>query len=233
MLALSAAWMDDHGASLLAVPEVVPLRPEVAARALDLAAATKASQSSPDLAALALEGIQVDNRHDNAIRAIWWGYTAFAALVRARGGPTAEADAMTVEQERNARVPDGLSATQGTFLAEAGAAMRAGRTTSSDDRAKLAEMKLGTGHLEEALDLWLANGARLGEIERARAKLGASSAPGVLVARNRWVTVIGTILSNLDISSAEKKAVDALREPVLEAAAKAATRSAAPASQQG
>jgi hypothetical protein len=233
MLALSGAWLGQHRATLEGIAELSPLlfRLEEAHEAL------RGSQPSPQastdrLRKVLAEAREIDDRHDHAVRSLHFALSA--AIEHHLSQEEPDIDLIThIEVLRDLVLPDGLATTQASYESEAGMAARAAEAVASDRQAQRLLEKIHVLARVTGMDLlatWSELGSRLGalEIERASLSDGAQGAPRSSArARNGWLSIVATMLSVADHSSARPEALAAFRAPLEQACAAAAQRHAA------
>jgi hypothetical protein len=226
MVALTNPWVGNSGALIGAVSEVAGLHPQIkAAHAGVVAVQASADGGDPVVVAISREEAEVDDMHDNAVRAVWYGTTAAAAFASAHG-PKGAADAKRWLALRDRLLPDGLQATQRSYLGEAGAARKVSAALNDEIRGELESISVGAGGtVAAAVALWCRHGARLGELERQKSAAGAAVTPtGIFAARNQWISVVSTVLGILELSTAPADAIEAIRRQIVEASERAAAR---------
>ena len=229
MLALSARWLGESRPQLEAIAEVKPLLPRLdeAHRALD--SAQKANGEAGALGErrqrLLSQARELDDRHDHAVRAL---YFALSAVIEHR--LTAEApdveEVTALEALRDAVLPGGLAITQASYELESAAAARAADAVAADAASQ--RLLRGVHVLPrttglDLLGLWAELGARLGAIELERASLAGEDGPDPK-ARNGWLNIVATLLSVLDHAHASDRDVRAFRGPLAEACERAQAR---------
>jgi hypothetical protein len=168
---------------------------------------------------------EVDRQHDDAIRTV---FDILSGSIRFCGlrGRTEEAEGLKALLER--LLPEGLSYVQRSYREEAGIAetMMAGLDEAT--RARLLAIPVCGGTLLEVVLLWGALGKELAVLEDERSVLVANKA---LVAREKqvkleWRRVVREVLRNLESVKGQPEAVLSIREPVIDAVAKAEARAA-------
>ncbi len=227
MVQISGAWLAKGSPArrtIGGVAELAGLLPklEAAHQALH---ATQPAAEDPRLAAIAAEAAEVDVAHDTAMRGLHGLLTALAILA----GPGARADALN--KLRELLLPEGLSATQKTYRAEAGAAelLKSRLAGAPDAKKQLKAIPVDKHDALHVVEQWMASAKRLGELEDERAKLLGAAANGDsahgLAARNRWIRAVNALVANAQLAELDE-ATDQLLFGALRLAEKSAERRA-------
>ncbi|RYE94622.1 MAG: hypothetical protein EOO75_01475 [Myxococcales bacterium] len=195
MLALSTRWLGPDRAALAASPELAALLPRLTQAHEALAASTSAAPADPGQAQrLATEARGLDERHDHAVRALY--YAVSAALSFRLASVDQDLDAVArLEALRDMILPEGLDTAQASYAEEAALAARSSAAVAAEPEAQalLREIRLlpRVSGLD-ALTLWSTLGQQLGALELQR---GAASIGPAVRARNAWLGVAASLLS--------------------------------------
>jgi len=225
MIALSTDWLGPRRSALSAAPELAALLPRLEEAHHALLRAQKAAPAAPDgqTQRLEAEARSLDERHDHAVRALYYAASAAHSYLLSSEDPDPEAVGR-LEALLDMILPEGLATTQATYEAEAAMASRAAEAVASDPEAQklLREIKLlprVTGL--DLLARWSDLGTRLGSVELKRSSTQHSSDP--IQARNAWLNVVASMLSVLHVARSPELS-RAVNEPLDEACARASRR---------
>ncbi|MBA2661743.1 MAG: hypothetical protein H0U74_05570 [Bradymonadaceae bacterium] len=106
---------------------------------------------------------------------------------------------------RDSLLPEGLSINMMSYLDQSGNAVRVAERATPAIRDVLSQIQMGAQNLEQVLDSWLENAAVMGELVSERSTLRGDtdetrvSANDLRMARIRWIQVINTLLSTLNL----------------------------------
>ena len=235
MVGISAPWVNDdtRRALFLSIPQIAALHPQVVAIHAELLSAHPASAKiSPELQQIIRAADAADAVHDPLARAVSSGIEAdqhhcFAAKTpdpaRARRGAEAQAKLF----------PNGMSIINASFLAESGNTARVAQMLVDEPEIMgyLASIPVyDHTTLLDTTQRWIAAGAELGALERAREEQEAKEATKPLgkakvnALRARWIRLVSAVLANLELSSASAQDVELLRGPVTKASERAGKR---------
>lgn len=236
MVALSAPWVDKKKRQdvFLSIPEIAPLHSKVVQAYEAVVAVRPGKSAPPELQAVLEEETLVDARHDHFARGIYMMLEAYAQLFAAQEPPDFSRGARCQEALRKL-FPTGLTIVNSSLLVESANTARVGKLLRDEEKA-LAEFLDSIPALEkkktlrDMVDGWIEAGTRLAELEHKRAGLLAKEAirpvPNLSpqVAKTLWLRVVSQVLSNLELSEAPSNVIEAIRGPVLRAAARAEKR---------
>jgi hypothetical protein len=227
MLALSSDWLGARRATLSQSSELAALLPRLEEAHQELARAAQPSPAnqSPEASKLALQAQALDDRHDHAVRALYFAVSAALSFRLASDAPDAE-EVARLEALRDMILPEGLATTQASYEAEAASAARAREAVASDPEAQkiLKEIKLlpkVTGL--DLLSLWADLGGRLGSVEFQRTTGQGDAGPNLVRGRNAWLGVVASMLSVLSVVRSEASR-EAVLAPLQDACNRAARR---------
>lgn len=239
MGSLIRPWVSNtkRKAAFLSIPEIAGLHPKVVLLYGELVAARPAeSGASPELRSVIEEASSVDVVHDALVRAVHAGVTADRAYALAERPPATER-VRRADGALTKLFPDGLSIVNASLLAESGNAARVAALLEREpELAAFLEaipvQKHGT--LLAVAQRWIAAGKQLAKLEDQREELEAEVATTPMTSeainrlRARWIRVVSHVISLLELSDADPKAIALVRRPVLKASARAAKRYGAP-----
>lgn len=235
MAAISLAWVNKGARrdNFLSIPEIAALHPQLTDAHKAILAVQPADKSMPPaLRALLKEGEVADMRHDHLARAVSLGLEMERELSLGADPPDA-ARAATCDQVRGKLFPEGLAVLNVSWLAEAGNAARLEELLEQEPEVrqllKSVVVRAPKTTLLEVVERWIAAGRELDKIEHERGELRSKQAAPtdkatIQAARSRWIRIVSTILSNLDVSQAPPSLVEAVRDPLLRAAERAGKR---------
>lgn len=223
MLSLSTDWLGTKRALISQSPELAALLPRLEEAHLALQRAQEANRSAEngDAARLTQQTQALDDRHDHAVRALYFAVSA-ALSFRLSEENADENEVSRLEALRDMILPDGLATTQASYETEAAMANRAREAIASDPEAQklLREIKLFpkvTGL--DLLSLWVDLGKSLGSMEFQRISAqGATGDANPVRARNAWLNVVASMLSVLPVIRSQE-ARDAILVPLEDACA--------------
>lgn len=206
---------------LLAYAETAGVLPrlDVACKALHEA---KKASDNPRLVKLQEEAGETDSRHDNLIRGAHGLLTSLALLA----GTAERAEQLT--RLRDTLLPEGLSATQQSYRAEAGSAqLLATRVADPVVKKQLKEIPVHQQTLWHVVQEWIGHARKLGELEDERAMLLTSAGPSenarMVAARNQWIRAMNALLTMAELAEVDPS-VDQVVFGALRLAEKAADR---------
>jgi hypothetical protein len=231
MISVSASWLDpEHKPTFLSIPEIAPLVGRLEAMHASLVAARESAFADAELRVLSERADNLDDRHDNLARALY--YLLMAAQYHALGqGSPDESRADAVERAMIALFPNALNAVIASYQAEAGNAEQLENLA----KGELAPL-LSSIHIEKnvtAVDIASAIGVvgkQLGMIEHQKTQAAAAAEKKSLGAAEikqrmrAWASLAETLLGNLEHSSAAPESIEAIRAPLVAAAEKASAR---------
>lgn len=232
MAALGLAWVEKGARrdTFLSIPEIAPHHPSfIDAHTAILAVQPADRTMSPELRKVTDEGNALDIRHDRLLRAGSLGLELGRTLALAADPPDTGRAAMC-DRVLQKLYPDGLSAMNTSWLAEAGNTARIAQLLEQepDLRPFLKTIDVpGKTTLLDVVDRWIAAGDGLRKLELKREELtgdGPADKATIQAARSRWIRLVSVILTNLEVSTAPAEAIEAIRGPVLRAAARAGKR---------
>ena len=225
-------------ATFASIPEIAGLLPKVVTLHGELVAARPADASPPaELRAVMVEADAVDVVHDALARATHCGLVAERAYALASKPPAVER-VRKVEEAIAKLFPDGLAIVNASLLAEAGNTARVVELLEREPAiVELLESipVKGFGTLAVVVQRWIAAGKKLAKLEEQREDLEADQATTPLGKeaqnrlRARWIRLVSQVLSLLDMSDADPRAVARIRNPILKASGRAGKRYGAPA----
>jgi hypothetical protein len=220
-------------AAFLSIPEIAGLHAKVVQIYPELLAARPAASTvSPALQAIIDEAAAVDVTHDALARAVHSGVVADRALALADKPPAPER-AKQADEALAKLFPQGLAIVNASLLAESGNTARVAALLEQDpDVAAFLEaipvQKAGT--LLVVTQRWIAAGKKLAKLEDDREELEAEQVTAPLTReavnrlRARWIRLVAQVLSLLELSDADAKAIALIRRPVQKASARAGKR---------
>jgi len=222
---ISTAWVDPEKdrPALESVPLLVPLMAEIDSSHHDLIRIQITNSANiGELRKLTDLAQDLDGRNDRIIHGLFDVLTGLHYLA------DDPAEAALVLGLRDELLPDGLKATQRSYLDEAGnVSLVEGRLTSAT-RDRLTAIPLPHGTLADAVDKWIGIGKQLGDVERRRVQLSKEkdeeTVGGAEVnrARRRWVQVAETMIQLLDLMPAlDEETKTRILQPLRTAEAKA------------
>lgn len=224
-------------AEFTAIPEIAGLLPRLVQIHGELVAAHPDDASpSAELQAVIEEAQSVDVTHDALARATHFGLVAERAYALA-SKPPAVARARQADEALTKLFPDGLAIVNASLLAESGNTARIATLLERepDLEAFLAAIPVqGFGDLSVVVRRWIAAGKKLAKLEETRGDLEADQVAtplgrqAVTRLRARWIRLVSQVLTLLDLSDADPKAVARIRGPILKASARAGKRYGAP-----
>ncbi len=240
MAQLIKPWVSQtkRKATFLSIPEIAGLHSKAVALYGELVAARSAQASPPpELQAVVAEADAVDVVHDALARASHCGLVAERAYALASKPPAVER-ARTVDAAIAKLFPDGLSIVNASLLAEAGNTVRVVELLEREPAiVELLESipVKGFGTLAVVVQRWIAAGKKLAKLEEQREDLEADQATAPLGKeaqnrlRARWIRLVSQVLSLLELSDADPRAVARIRNPLLKASGRAGKRYGTPA----
>lgn len=233
MAALGLAWVNKGARrdTFLSIPEIAPLHPTFAGAHNAILAAQPADKSmSPELRTVVGEGNALDLTHDRLARAGSLGLELTRELCLAATPPDQDRADMC-ERVTNKLYPDGLSFLNTSWLAEAGNVARVEKLLAQEPELRPFFKSIvlpGKITMVEVIERWIAAGKALGKVDEKREALLAQLAPAdkatIQAARSRWIRVVSAVLNNLELSAADRAAIETIRGPVLRASERAAKR---------
>ena len=224
-------------AAFLSIPEIAGLHSKLVLLHGELLAARPVdAATSPGLRAIIEEATELDVAHDALARAVHSGITADRAFALAEKPPAVER-ARRAEEALAKLFPDGLAIINASFLAESGNTARVHALLEQEPAlAGLLEaipvQKLG--NLLLVTERWIAAGRKLAKLEDEREELEAEQATtpigneAINRLRARWIRLVTQVVSLLELSDADPKAIALIRRPILKASARAGKRYGAP-----
>jgi hypothetical protein len=230
MINVSTAWVGPKKAAFLAIPQIAPLFTRVEAVHHALIVARDGASADAILASLNDQADVLDDRHDHLVRAIYFLLLAARSFELGHDSGD-EAKAEEITRASNALLPQQLRAIQASYQSEAGNASQLEALADKEFPALLGTIQLKSNIT--ALDLIHEIGTvgrNLGSVEDQRSLAAAqlkkdTVTPSETRRRMRdWAQVAEAILINLEMASASAEAIEALRQPLLDAADKALTR---------
>ena len=144
MLVLSSRWLGPDRAALAATPELAVLLPRLAQAHEALSASTTVVPADPEQTRrLATQARRLDERHDHAVRALYFAVAAALSYRLASIDPDLESVAR-LEALRDMILPEGLDTAQGSYSDEAASAARGAAAVAADPEAQalLREIRL-------------------------------------------------------------------------------------------
>ncbi len=235
MVGIIAPWANDPArkALFLSIPEVAAFHAKVVEIHGDLLSAQPAGAVvSPALQKIIDAGIAADAVHDPLARSVWSAIEADKNNSLAAETPDL-ARAKQAEEVQARLFPTGMSIINASLLAESGNTERVAKLLEEqpDVRAFLKSIPVqGKGTLLDTTKRWIAAGAKLGELERAREVQEAKEATEPLgkakmnALRARWIRLVSQVLSNLELSDAPAESIELIRGPVTKASDRASKR---------
>lgn len=234
MVALVSPWTrkTKRQATFLSIPEIAGLLPKVTAAYNAVVAVQPVDRStSPEVAKVEAQLVEVDNRHDPLARCALRTLEAERERCYAMETPDAER-AARCDEVTAMLFPTGLSILKASFLAESGNTARVAKLLEEKPEVEGFLKGVFTTDkkpLLETVRRWIATGVKLERLEHEREELLAKQSVPVAkvtiqAARSQWLKVISAILSNLELSDAAPEAIEAIRGPVLRASERAAKR---------
>jgi len=226
-----------HKATFLSIPEIAGLHSKlVLLHGELLAARPPEAATSPQLRAIIEQATEVDVTHDALARAVHSTMVADRALALAEKPPARER-ARLADEALIKLFPDGLAIVNASFLAESGNTARV--SALLEQAPELATFLEAipvqkVGNLLVVAQRWIAAGKKLAKLEDEREELEAEqettplSNEAVNRLRARWIKLVSQVISLLDLSDADPKAIALVRRPILRASARAAKRYDAP-----
>ncbi len=231
MLPITAPWLDPSNPAhqaILASTDLAPSIPRLTSAHEDLSKNAQPLHDNPRIEQISNEQADVDNRHDDIIRGSYSLLTGIAALL----GPEHGASILEL---RDLIVPEGLSSTQKTYLAEAGQAAQLAERLTPEIRALTSKIRIDpqvpSRTFTHFLDEWLNLGKQLGTLEDEKAHLAPANRTQatLLAARNKWIRAVNLFLATAEAAEIDPATHQLLFGPLLAAEAKAAKRSTKPA----
>lgn len=235
MVALIAPWVKktQRRTTFLSIPEIAPFHAKVA-QAYHAVLAVRPSNKAipPALASLTNQAARIDERHDHLARAASLRLEAEREHALAQETPDTARAAMCDEIAQKL-FPDGLTIVNASLLAQSGNTARVAHLIKKEPaiadflKTILVGQKISLYHLVEQ---WIATGTRLEKIEHDREEILAQNASEpvtkatIQAARSQWFKVVSQVLSSLDLSDAQAKAIEAIRGPILRASDRAGKR---------
>lgn len=235
MVALIAPWVHDRArnAVFVSIPEIAALGPKIGAlHGALLSARNAATTRSPELQAIVDQGERVDVVHDHLAWSMNLGLEAHAEYSLANDPPDADRAAQCKEL-MGKLFPSGMLVVKASFLAESGNTARVGQLLRDEPAigAFLATIPVtATTSLLDSMNRWIAAGAELGRLERAREAREAkevttpAAKPPVTALRAHWLRLVSQVLSNLELSDASAEDIEMIRGPIERASSRAAAR---------
>lgn len=235
MVGIIAPWANDPARKglFLSIPEVAAFHAKVVEIHGDLLSAQPAGAVvSPALQKIIDAGIAADAVHDPLARSVWSAIEADKNCSLAAETPDL-ARAKQAEEVQARLFPTGMSIINASLLAESGNTERVAKLLEEqpDVRAFLKSIPVqGKGTLLDTTKRWIAAGAKLGELERAREVQEAKEATeplgkaGMNALRARWIRLVSQVLSNLELSDAPAESIELIRGPVTKASDRASKR---------
>ncbi|MBK8257171.1 MAG: hypothetical protein IPK82_31425 [Polyangiaceae bacterium] len=234
MVGLLSPWVGKtkRRAVFLSIPEIAPLHPTVeGAYQAVLAVRPVSNSTSPQERKLTEKLARTDNRHDHLARAVYHDTQAEVDHCLAADPPETERAALC-ERALAEVFPDGLAVLNTSYLNEAGNTARVGKLLSEDAELSGLLKSIPVRPKKTLLDTtheWIDTGKALEALEHERDEIAANKAVAaspatIQAARSRWFKVVSAILTNLEISSAPAKAIEAIRGPVVRASDRAGKR---------
>lgn len=239
MGALIRPWVTkpSRKAAFLSISEIAGLHSKlVVLHGELLAARPPEAATSPRLRAVLDEAAEVDVSHDALARAVHGGVSADRGFALAEKPPARER-ARRAEAALAKLFPAGLTIVNASFLAESGNTARVGSLLEQEPElaAFLEAIPVqNVGNLLLVTHRWIAAGKKLARLEDEREELEAEqvttplSSEAVNKLRARWIRLVSQVLSLLELSDADPKAIALIRRPILKASARAAKRYGAP-----
>jgi hypothetical protein len=227
MVAISKSWVDPEHPDRLAlgaVPALATLLPELDAACAGLHATYRAGPGTARRQQLQDRQRELDLEHDDVLRGIWFYLQSQVLITRE---PAARSE---LERLRERLLPEGLLAVNKSYREQAGQAALAAQQLTERDRERLAQMPMHDGRtLLDLVERWLALGAEIGALDRARAGDLRDNVPRpaeALAARNRWIRTVNTMREVAALVAAQAPAIQAILARV-EVAEREAERRAA------
>jgi hypothetical protein len=216
MLTISDPWVDEEREErtlLSSAPETDVLLPHLERSHRSLLEKQPPGDSA--LEALNKKIVELDTRHDDLVRGVYWALTAFASL----SGDAKQREELL--ELRDTLIPMGLSLVGSGYRDESGASILMEQRLTSEIKAALEKIKLPTGTLMDSVDELIEVGRELGHVEDRRAELrntidGPTGAE-ILAARNEWIRMTHALVASLELTSIDKAAIAKLLAPLEEA----------------
>jgi len=226
MVTLTDAWTEAQRPVFESIPEIKALYPKVVKVHVEVLHLKQEADAEEQIARLTEELEQLDDQHDQLIRALWGVLTANIEHLQALQPPRTE-QAEHLRSVRDRLLPERLSHVMKSYLEESGFAAQSLAQLSASFRETLGAVPMFSG--DSALELvlrWVEVGSRLGDAARRRGQLKTVSAdaPSDFQCRVAWSQVVQRVLDLLEISDAPAASIAAIRNPVVEAVAAAERR---------
>lgn len=235
MFALIDPWVTNakRKAAFLSIPEIAPLHAKLAHLREDLIGVRAATAGpSSALKALMAQAVRKDTTHDFIVRAVSQRLEAERLFCLSAEVPN-EARAAQCEQAAQKLFPEGQAILNASYLAESGNTARVENLLKEEEAipALLKSIPVATKTtLLDEVKRWVAVGAELGKLERAREEQEAKETAQPLTrasmatVRSRWLKLVSLVLTNLEESEAPAEVIETIRGPVMRAADRAGKR---------
>ena len=230
MVQVTESWLDPKGMRtiLSGLPIVSALVAKLEEANADLLARQIPSPgaAAAQIAAIQAAQMKLDAEHDRKMRG---AVNLLAALADLASDP---AEAQRYLALRDLLCPDGLKGIIKSYTDESGAAKLLRRRLDEAAKKQLGKIAIPGGKLLDAVSDWMAAAEKLGTLENEKNALVQADAPegirasDVINARNRWIRVVATLESALEISGADAATITAILMPLRDAEAKAERRKA-------
>ena len=235
MVQITGPWIEATSkakTALLGKPLLAALVPQIEAAH----AALHGAQGTPDdpkLETLKGEAATLDQKHDTIIRGVHMVLSGLALLA------ANEDAANKILAVRDFLLPDGLSAIQGTYRAEAGAAELLATRLAADasTAGALKDIPVHGKSVNDFVESWIATARELGKNEDARAQLAPSAGPSdgakLVEARNLWIRTVNGVVAMGQLAGLDADADRLIFSPLRDAEKTADRRIKAPADAPG
>jgi hypothetical protein len=232
MLQVTADWLNPQSPAhkaILASEDLAPSLPRITAVHENLSKNAQPIVENPRIDQISKEQALIDTRHDDIIRGSYSILTGIAALLGAELGAS-------ILELRDNLIPDGLSSTQKSYLAEAGQAAQLSERLTPEVRAVTNKIRIDPKHathtLTDCLNEWIHLGQQLGSLENEKAQLAPAdrTQATLLAARNKWIRMVNLFLATAEAAEIDPATYQLIFGPLLAAQAKAAKRGSKPAS---
>lgn len=229
MLTITAAWVDPkrERPKLEGLKRIAPLLADIDSAHMGLGRARRTEKTtSKEMAEIQSQQLALDKIHDRKARGAHAILTGFADLA---DDPEDATHYLNIREEL---FPDGLKFITSSYSDEAGQAHIVRERLTAESRGALKALPTPSGSMLKAVLAWLSAGQELGKLEIRKAQLAAAERPiegtvqgNHLKARNRWIKVVSSVISMLELE--EEINADTQRlilAPLHEALAKAERR---------
>jgi hypothetical protein len=231
MVAATEAWVGAERSTFLSIPEIAGLF-SLVEQAHASVVEVAATQEDPVLAGVSELVSRVDDRHDHALRALFFSALAASEYLLSLD-PPGHKEAAKILAARDALLEEGLAGTMFGFGEEAGRAERAMLTLSANPEygKTLEKVRIfGEVTARDAAECLGSLGAELGALEQKRTALESRSAgmeqPSARKARALWMKTVATVLGALDLARVTKPTASLIAGPITRASERAAARRA-------